>query len=300
MSSKPILKVFLFISVLLAFPNFIFAETVTGYAWGENIGWLDASDVVVSDTELTGYLYSGNIGWISMNCSNTSSCGTANYAVTNSDGNLSGYAWGENVGWIDMSDVSIDSSTGVFSGHAYSGNTGWISFNCSNTNSCGTVDYKVTTGWTVSAEEEITNSYGYMPAYVESVPVIQPVQNPNIVLSQNLITIVNALVKAGLISSDKLDLINNLAQSNGSSGSNLFNKDLELNDIDEQVRSLQKFLNNNGYVVAEIGPGSPGNETNIFGPLTRDALINFQSSNGISPAAGYFGPITRQFILNNY
>ena len=40
-----------------------------------------------------------------------------------------------------------DDATGIFSGYAWSENAGWINFNCSNASSCGTVDFKVITGW---------------------------------------------------------------------------------------------------------------------------------------------------------
>jgi peptidoglycan hydrolase-like protein with peptidoglycan-binding domain len=62
------------------------------------------------------------------------------------------------------------------------------------------------------------------------------------------------------------------------------------------TRELQRFLNTNGFPVALSGPGSLNNETESFGTLTRQALIRFQRANGISPAVGIFGPITRAFI----
>ena len=72
--------------------------------------------------------------------------------------------------------------------------------------------------------------------------------------------------------------------------------DLEKDDITEPVRNLQKILNQLGYTIASSGPGSPGNETNIFGSLTEKALIQFQKDNGIWPSIGYYGPITRKTI----
>lgn len=62
------------------------------------------------------------------------------------------------------------------------------------------------------------------------------------------------------------------------------------------VKQLQQYLNNNGFKVAETGPGSPGNETELFGPLTRAAVIRYQKAKGINPSVGYVGPITRGFI----
>lgn len=73
-------------------------------------------------------------------------------------------------------------------------------------------------------------------------------------------------------------------------------RDLELGMSGEDVRVLQKLLNTLGFRVAETGAGSPGNETATFGPATQAALIKFQAANGINPASGYFGPITRAYI----
>src|SRR3989338_3680924 len=97
-----IVKFLLVIQVVFASTG-SFSGSTTRYAWGENIGWLDFGSgegaVVVSDSALTGYAWGENIGWVSLNCSNTSSCATVNYGVTNTtDGQLGGYAWSENAG----------------------------------------------------------------------------------------------------------------------------------------------------------------------------------------------------------
>lgn len=58
---------------------------------------------------LSGYAWSDNIGWVSLNCSDASSCGTSNYAISvDSDtGNLSGYAWSDNIGWISANSADV-------------------------------------------------------------------------------------------------------------------------------------------------------------------------------------------------
>jgi hypothetical protein len=71
---------------------------------------------------------------------------------------------------------------------------------------------------------------------------------------------------------------------------------LETGNTGPEVKFLQQYLNANGYTIAQTGPGSPGKETETFGGLTRQALIKFQKANGIKPAIGYFGPITRKFV----
>ncbi|MEK7635618.1 MAG: peptidoglycan-binding domain-containing protein [Patescibacteria group bacterium] len=130
--------------------NNVFASATTGtidsvykYAWSENIGWINfgtaSSAVSVTDAGLDGYAWSGNYGWINLNA-------TTSRVGNNSEGSLSGYAWGEQTGWIDFSGVSINYA-GEFSGYATGTVTGQISFNCSNTSSCSSSDFKVKTDW---------------------------------------------------------------------------------------------------------------------------------------------------------
>lgn len=75
-----------------------------------------------------------------------------------------------------------------------------------------------------------------------------------------------------------------------------FSRDLTLNSEGADVRLLQQYLNSAGFLIASSGPGSPGQETNFFGELTRAALARFQAARGIVPALGYFGPITRLYM----
>ncbi len=81
-------------------------------------------------------------------------------------------------------------------------------------------------------------------------------------------------------------------------GSATIVRNLYLGIIGEDVRTLQKLLNTHGYIVATTGPGSPGNETTIFGNATKAAVIKFQIGQGITPAAGYVGPITRAALAS--
>ncbi len=76
----------------------------------------------------------------------------------------------------------------------------------------------------------------------------------------------------------------------------VFNNNLKITNANSDVKELQKYLNARGAPVALSGVGAPGQETNYFGPATKAALIKFQKINKISPASGYFGPRTRDFI----
>src|SRR5271168_1900667 len=117
------------------------------YALNQTVGGINFAatngDVQVLDNGLSGYAWGENTGWINLV--------PAGGGVKNdSEGNLSGYAWGENTGWINFDPtnggVTIDSS-GVFHGYAWGEDIGWISFNCANNNSCGTLSFEVATDW---------------------------------------------------------------------------------------------------------------------------------------------------------
>lgn len=85
----------------------------------------------------------------------------------------------------------------------------------------------------------------------------------------------------------------------GSSGgsSRRFTRYLNVGVVGDDVKSLQQYLNEKNFTIASAGPGAPGNETNFFGGLTKNALIRFQASVGL-PATGYFGPMT-QGVVNS-
>lgn len=82
--------------------------------------------VTTSAIASSGYIWSDNIGWISLNCSNTNTCGTVNYGLT------------------------ADYNTGLMSGYAWSANAGWISFTSADLTGCpsGTCEARVTGGLT--------------------------------------------------------------------------------------------------------------------------------------------------------
>lgn len=81
-----------------------------------------------------------------------------------------------------------------------------------------------------------------------------------------------------------------------SNSSFAFTRSLTYGSRGNDVLELQKFLNTHGFTVAATGAGSLGNETTFFGTATRKAVARFQAAYHITPAAGYFGPITRAKI----
>ncbi len=85
------------------------------------------------------------------------------------------------------------------------------------------------------------------------------------------------------------------ALSGGSSSTGYtFNTNLTVGSRGTDVMNLQKVLNMSADTrVSLSGAGSPGAETTYFGTATRAAVAKFQVKYGISPAAGYVGPVTR-------
>jgi len=71
-------------------------------------------------------------------------------------------------------------------------------------------------------------------------------------------------------------------------------RDLTLGSTGDDVKSLQQYLNDNGYSVAPSGVGSKGNETFYFGNATQAALKKFQTANGITETG--FGTKTRALL----
>jgi len=72
---------------------------------------------------------------------------------------------------------------------------------------------------------------------------------------------------------------------------------LSESDEGEDVRCLQRYLNEAGYIIAESGPGAPGNETTQFRALTKAALVKWQEASNIAPATGAFGPQSQAAYL---
>lgn len=81
-------------------------------------------------------------------------------------------------------------------------------------------------------------------------------------------------------------------------------KGIKLGQSNNQIKILQKFLNDNGFIIAKKGAGSPGKETSYFGTLTKKAVIKFQEKYskdilkpyGLKKGNGIVGPKTREMI----
>src|ERR1035441_8046164 len=119
-------------------------DTNNAYAYGANIGWVNAfadgtNGAVIGQFYCTGYIYSANVGWISLGNSNGpangysySNLGT-DYGVNNvgGSGQLAGTAYGANIGWITFEQTyglpQLNLHNSNLTGDAYSASVGWIS-----------------------------------------------------------------------------------------------------------------------------------------------------------------------------
>ncbi len=70
------------------------------------------------------------------------------------------------------------------------------------------------------------------------------------------------------------------------SASVTFTRDLTIGSTGADVTALQNWLIGKGFAIS-------AGATGYFGAQTQAALAAYQAANGITPAAGYFGPITR-------
>jgi len=85
----------------------------------------------------------------------------------------------------------------------------------------------------------------------------------------------------------------------------IFNRNLSFESRGADVLALQKILNQNPYTkIADSGLGSPGNETEYFGSLTKSAVIRYQelkkeeilTPSGLKTGTGFVGELTRAYL----
>ena len=111
-------------------------------------------------------------------------------------------------------------------------------------------------------------------------------------IALGLVGVVSTSAKADTVSDLQAQIANLTAQLSKLSGSSAvtsattFNTNLTVGSKGAEVTALQNFLIAGGYKIAAGATGT-------FGPQTTAALAAYQTANGITPAAGYFGAITR-------
>lgn len=117
-------------------------DPVNKYAYGANIGWINAegdvaNGAVIGQAFCEGYMYGANVGWIHLgggapaNGTAYANNAASDYGVNHDGlGSLTGYAYGANIGWINFEQThgkpKVNLLTGVLSGYAWGANVGWI------------------------------------------------------------------------------------------------------------------------------------------------------------------------------
>ena len=109
---------------------------------------------------------------------------------------------------------------------------------------------------------------------------------------------INSMISNSCITNEIATTTSRLPQSY------MFTRSLKLGSTGTDVKYLQIFLNDNGYIVSLTGPGSKGNESTYFGPATAKALTKYQeyyakdilTPSGLMKGTGYFGPSTMKKV----
>ena len=166
------------------------------------------------------------------------------------------------------------------------GGTGYGSIQSFTTSRCGGSSGRL--GYVVETAYQASSSSSLSTATSSQTSTTTVVAIP-----RTLSSFIELLISLGIIPEDKAEMARKAAFA--PSTARTFTRDLRANDRGEDVRALQKFLNEKGFNVARSGPGSPGNETDKFGAGTYAALKRYQAFVGL-PATGYFGPLTRGMI----
>ncbi len=140
------------------------------------------------------------------------------------------------------------------------------------------VAFMMAFGTAVSADASGTQSTAQLQAQISS--LLQTIQN--------LQTQLTSLQNGGSTVSGSVDYT--------------FTRDLKVGSKGVGVLKLQQALNADADTrVAATGAGSPGNETQYYGPLTANAVTRFQEKYaqsvlfplGLTHGTGYYGPATR-------
>lgn len=71
--------------------------------------------------------------------------------------------------------------------------------------------------------------------------------------------------------------------------------DMTVGSTGSSVSELQGILSELGYLQVPVGI-----PFGYFGSLTQSAVARYQAANGVTPTAGYYGPVTRASVLQMF
>ncbi len=278
-------KILISLALTVCFlPHISFASPTDGtidanqqYAWSNNYGWLnfkaDQGNIHVTDSGLSGYIWNTHIGWI-----NLAPTDSGQQVINDGEGHLSGSAWGQGIGWVNFSGITIDAN-GLFRGSLTGADIETITFDCEQ---CA-----VKTDWRPMSVRGGGTNAGAPAGGVVIIPPppIKPIQPP-IQTTSPIVSPENSTLGSAV------------------SKFTSFEKNLHRGNKNPDVLQLQRFLNTLGFLVAPKGFGSPGKETDYFGPLTYQAVKALQEKYAaailwplnLKKGTGNFYEFTRAFV----
>lgn len=296
--------------------------TLSGFAWNDSLGYIDFTGVNIDKDGVFHGFASGKVtGKISFNCQDTISCDGVDFklktswkapAISVSQNTSSNNDLAEELAFANESSATSikrtykkgDISTEIKTLQQFLNNNNFIVSN-SGIGSLGRESTRF--GDAVEAAlKKFQVSKGIKPTGILdsiTLSVINDIIENGVSeesISSSAPTSVSIITNQDIAVSDEEELVVekkavNIGNKVWKRAVAPLTKPLKVNDIDEEVVTLQKFLNNNGFPIALSGPGSKGKETDIFGIATKNALKKFQESIELEPR-GNVGPGTREFI----
>jgi hypothetical protein len=284
---------------------------LSGYAWGQDMGWINFQGAAINSSgKFTGIIgdASSTAGRISFDCANcdvetdwrpASERGPATVVT----GGSSAYDLTINGGATSTATTSVTLS--LYGTAAYT-----MELSSTSDLSASTwIPYSTTMPWTLASSTGMQtifvrfrdvsgNIVGSAQGSIDLIP-------SGTMTSTSSISSMSSSSLQALIAQLQAQLQSLLAQAaaitssavsvSSSSSSHTFTRDLKSGMTGSDVTQLQQYL-----IKANSGPAARklkayGTTTN-FGTLTQAALIEFQKKNGIKPASGYFGAITRAYV----
>lgn len=142
---------------------------------------------------------------------------------------------------------------------------------------------------------------GYTPAPVTTTST-PPAATSSMVLTSTPVSTSSLQAQLDMLLAELQALEAKAGITTNASSSYTFTRNLTIGSKGSDVEALQHYLNTHGFPVnaTPTYAGSLGYETQYFGKATQTALAEFQKSVGISPAVGFFGPITRAYVNGQY
>ena len=117
-------------------------------------------------------------------------------------------------------------------------------------------------------------------------------------MKKQMLALTGLVIASTLVGASAMDMMAGTMMKSDTMMTTSMNMSLMMGSRGNDVVSLQTFLETQGFLTMPMGVSK-----GYFGMLTKKALMEYQSTEGIS-ATGYFGPITRakvsaQMMANN-